>query len=306
MKKIVSLLILALLIVMAGCTAKSGGEVADTSAKPDMKLVLATTSSTYNSGLLDVLNAEFQKKYNVYVEVHAVGTGAALRMAKDGEADLVLVHARKLEDEFLEQGYGVNRRDVMFNDFIIVGPKEDPAGIKGMKSAVEAFRKIANAKATFISRGDNSGTNVKELEIWKLAGIKPEGAWYQQSGQGMGNTLRIANEKSAYTLTDRGTFLAYEGKLNNLEIMVEGPVKGGDKILANPYGIIAVNPAKYPERNYQLAMLYIGFITSPQGQQIIKNYRKNGENLFYPSAIKEKDNYNQYLPVTINGEYPCQ
>ena len=122
----------------------------------------------------------------------------------------------------------------------------------------------------------------------------------------MGNTLRIANEKRAYTLTDRGTFLAYEGKLNNLGIMVEGPVKGGDKILANPYGIIAVNPAKYPERNYQLAMLYIGFITSPQGQQIIKNYKKEGENLFYPSAIKEKDNYNQYLPVTIKGEYPCQ
>ncbi|WP_457555422.1 substrate-binding domain-containing protein [Candidatus Pyrohabitans sp.] len=301
-----------LLMLSPGCTAQKEGaapeavaeEAAQNTPEPGEmpRLVLATTTSTYNSGLLGVLNSEFQKRYGVLVEVHAVGTGAALRMARDGEADVVLVHARAKEDRFLEDGYGINRRNVMYNDFVIVGPRSDPAGIRGMKSAAQAFTRIAQAKAKFLSRGDGSGTNAKEQEIWRLAGITPSGEWYEQTGQGMGRTLTIASEKQAYTLTDRGTFLAYKGKLE-LEVLVEGPVRGGDPVLANPYAVIAVNPKKYPERNYELAMLYIGFLTSPEGQRLIAEYRKNGEQLFYPDALVDRENYNQYLPVTIHGLY---
>jgi tungstate transport system substrate-binding protein len=301
--------LLLLLMLSLGCTTKASENVgaAEGSASQEAKatLVLATTTSTYNSGLLEVLNTEFQKKYGVLVEVHAVGTGAAIRMARDGEVDVVLVHARGKEDKFLEDGYGINRRNVMYNDFVIVGPKSDPAGIRGMKSAAEAFKKIAEAQAKFVSRGDNSGTHAKEQTIWKLAGITPSGDWYEQTGQGMGKTLTIASEKQAYTLTDRGTFLAYKGKLD-LEVLVEGPVKGGDPTLSNPYAVIAVNPKKYPDRNYELAMLYIGFLTSPDGQKLIADYRKNGEQLFYPDALVDRENYNQYLPVTIHGLYDEQ
>lgn len=306
--KLLGVMALLLLILSVGCTTKASENVgAEGSASNEAMptLVLATTTSTYNSGLLEVLNTEFQKKYGVLVEVHAVGTGAAIRMARDGEVDVVLVHARGKEDKFLEDGYGINRRNVMYNDFIIVGPKSDPAGIRGMKSAAEAFKKIAKAQAKFVSRGDNSGTHAKEQTIWKLAGITPSGDWYEQTGQGMGKTLTIASEKQAYTLTDRGTFLAYKGKLD-LEVLVEGPVKGGDPTLSNPYAVIAVNPKKYPDRNYELAMLYIGFLTSPEGQKLIAEYRKNGEQLFYPDALAERENYNQYLPVTIHGLYDEQ
>jgi tungstate transport system substrate-binding protein len=307
--KLLGFMALLLLMLSLGCTTKAsenvGAQKGSTSNEAMPTLVLATTTSTYNSGLLEVLNTEFQKKYGVLVEVHAVGTGAAIRMARDGEVDVVLVHARGKEDKFLEDGYGINRRNVMYNDFVIVGPKSDPAGIRGMKSAAEAFKKIAEAQAKFVSRGDNSGTHAKEQTIWKLAGITPSGGWYEQTGQGMGKTLTIASEKQAYTLTDRGTFLAYKGKLD-LEVLVEGPVKGGDPTLSNPYAVIAVNPKKYPDRNYELAMLYIGFLTSPEGQKLIADYRKNGEQLFYPDALVDRENYNQYLPVTIHGLYDEQ
>ena len=303
--KLLGIIMLVLLVLSLGCTAKPSQNAEAKEAQPKETLVLATTTSTYNSGLLEVLNPVFQKKYGVLVEVHAVGTGAAIRMARDGEVDVVMVHARSKEDKFLEDGYGINRRNVMYNDFIIVGPKSDPAKIRGMKSVTEAFKKIAEAKAKFASRGDNSGTNTKELIIWELAGVTPSGDWYEKTGQGMGKTLTIANEKQAYTITDRGTFLAYKGKLD-LEVMVEGPVKGGDALLANPYAVIAVNPKKYPERNYELAMLYIGFLTSPEGQKLIADFKKNGEQLFYPDALVDRDNYNQYLPVTIHGLYDEQ
>ncbi len=291
-----------LIVLLAGCIGQTQEKTQSEPVKEPARLVLATTTSTYNSGLLDVLNPVFQDKYNAIVEVHSLGTGKAIKMAKDGEADLLLVHARSKEDAFLEEGYGVNRRDVMFNDFIIIGPKSDPAGIKGSSSAAEAFKKIAESNSVFFSRGDNSGTHTKEKEIWKLAGIEPKGEWYQATGQGMGNTLTIANEKQGYTITDRGTYLAYMGKIA-LEVLVEGPVKGGDKLLSNPYAVIAVNPGKYPDRNYQLAMAYIGFITSPEGQKLIGDYKKLGEQLFYPSAIKDRENYDQYLPITIKGGY---
>jgi tungstate transport system substrate-binding protein len=292
--------IFIIMVLSAGCVTR--GTSHPVTEKESARLVLATTTSTYNSGLLDVLNPVFQEKYNAVVEVHSVGTGKAIQMARDGEADVVLVHARSKEDAFLKDGYGVNRRDVMFNDFVIVGPKSDPAGIRGSPKAVDAFKKIADSKALFFSRGDNSGTNTKEKEIWKRAGITPQGGWYQATGQGMGNTLTIASEKRGYTLTDRGTYLAYMGKLE-LQILVEGPVKGGDEILSNPYGVMAVNPGKYPKRNYQLAMAYIGFLTSPEGQKLIGNYRKKGEQLFYPNAIGDKENYDQYLPITYKGRY---
>jgi tungstate transport system substrate-binding protein len=294
------LLLGILIMVMAGCVAQQGSQ--NVAEKEPEKLVLATTTSTYNSGLLDALNPIFQQKYNAIVEVHALGTGKAIQLAKDGEADVLLVHARGKEDKFLEEGYGINRRDVMFNDFVIIGPKSDPAGIKGSAKAAEAFKKIASAKATFFSRGDNSGTHAKEMQIWKQAGIEPKGEWYLATGQGMGQTLTIANEKQGYALTDRGTYLAYKGRID-LEVLVEGPVKGGDETLSNPYAVIAVNPAKYPDRNYQLAMAYIAFLTSPEGQKLIAEFKKNGEQLFYPNAIQEKENYNQYLPVTIHGSY---
>jgi len=264
------------------------------------ELVLATTTSTYDTGLLDALNRSFEELLGVKVKVIAVGTGAALELAKRGMVDLVLVHARPLEDRYLAEGWVINRRDVMFNDFVVVGPPEDPAGVKGAPTAVEAFRRIAAAGARFISRGDNSGTNFKEREIWRAAGIEPGGRWYLLSGKGMGDTLVQASLMGGYTLTDRGTFLAMRENLD-LEIVVEGPVKGGDPMLMNPYGIMAVNPARFPDRNYVLAMAYIGFVTSPEGQRIIAGLTVGGEPLFYPTALREEPDFSEYVPRDWRG-----
>ncbi|MFQ6090279.1 MAG: substrate-binding domain-containing protein, partial [Candidatus Bipolaricaulia bacterium] len=195
-------------------------------------LVLATTTSTYDSGLLERLNPVFEARFNVRVKVIAVGTGAALRHGRDGDADVIIVHARAAEDEFLKGGWGINRRDLMFNDFVIIGPKDDPAGIRDSASAVEAFRRIAGSESLFISRGDNSGTNMKEQEIWELAGISPGGEWYLAVGTGMGDTIVQADQMGAYTLSDRGTFIALRDRIS-LIILVEGPVKGGDPLLIN-------------------------------------------------------------------------
>ncbi|SJZ88527.1 substrate-binding domain-containing protein [Selenihalanaerobacter shriftii] len=254
--------------------------VGNVQAKEDSRLILATTTSTENSGLLNELLPPFEKQFDVRVDVVSVGTGKAIRLAENGDADIILVHAKKAENKFVNEGYGVNRRDVMYNDFVILGPKDDPAGVKGMKDVTKAFQKISNSNSRFVSRGDDSGTNKKELSIWKKAGIQSRGRWYFETGQGMGASLNIANEKRAYVLTDRGTYLAYKGKLD-LKIMVEG-----DSLLYNPYGIIPVNPGKYPHVNYQDAMALVGYITSQQGQRIIKNYIKFGKRLFNPSAIK--------------------
>ncbi|MEC9488274.1 MAG: substrate-binding domain-containing protein [Halanaerobium sp.] len=252
-------------------------------AQAEERLILATTTSTDNSGLLEVLLPPFEEKYGVRVDVVAVGTGKAIALAENGDADVILVHARDAEEEFVAAGYGVNRRDVMYNDFVILGPASDPAGIKGMADAQEAFQKIASSASPFISRGDDSGTNKKELSIWEAAGIKPEGSWYIETGQGMGASLNIANEKQGYILTDRGTYLAYKGDLD-LEIVSEG-----DETLFNPYGIIPVNPAYHQHVNYQMTMALVGYITSQQGQKIIYDYTRFGEVLFHPSAIKPED-----------------
>jgi tungstate transport system substrate-binding protein len=250
----------------------------------NLRLRLATTTSTEDTGILPVLNAPFEKMMNIKVDVISVGTGKALELGVRGDVDVVLVHARDSEDKFVAGGSGINRRDVMCNDFIIIGPEDDPAKIKGMTDAQEALKKIARAKASFISRGDDSGTHKKELKIWEKAGIKPRGRWYIETGQGMGPVLNMANEKQSYALSDRGTYLAFRGKIG-LKILCEG-----DPILNNPYGVIAVNPSRFPHAKYIYAMAYIGWLTSPEGQKIIREFGKDkfGQPLFIPSAIPDE------------------
>lgn len=249
--------------------------------KPESTMILATTTSTQDTGLLDVLVPAFDKKYGVTTKVIAVGTGEAIEMGKQGNADVLLVHARKSEDEFVDSGYGVNRKDVMYNYFFIVGPKDDPAGIASIKDAGIAMQKIYDSKAKFISRGDQSGTHKKELTIWSKYNLKPQGQdWYVEAGQGMGDTLMMASEMGAYTLVDSGTWYAFADKVN-LKIVLQG-----DQVLFNPYGVIAVNPAKYPNIHYNAAMTFVQFITSDEGQQLIREYTKNGQKLFVPNATK--------------------
>ena len=243
-------------------------------------LKMATTTSTENSGLLGKLLPPFEEKYNIKVDVIAVGTGAAIKLGENGDVDILFVHAREAEDKFIQDEYGVNRRDVMYNDFIVLGPSNDPAKIKEEKSIVSALTKIANQNAFFISRGDDSGTDKKEKSLWQMANIKPDGAWYMEAGQGMGATLQIANEKQAYVLCDRGTFIAYKNKIG-LVILYEG-----DALLFNPYGVIAVNPDRYAHVKYMEAMQLIAWVTSIEGQNIIREYKIEGEILFHPVAIK--------------------
>ncbi|PIX35420.1 MAG: tungsten ABC transporter substrate-binding protein, partial [Candidatus Infernicultor aquiphilus] len=218
-------------------------------------LKLATTTSTENSGLLNVLLPPFEELSNIKVDVIAVGTGAAIKLGENGDVDIILTHDPDAEDKFVQDGYGVNRRDVMYNDFIVLGPANDPAKIKGMKNVVSAFTNIANQQAFFVSRGDASGTDVKEKIIWQIAGIKPE-KWYIEAGQGMGATLQIANEKQAYVLSDRSTFLNYKDKIG-LNILCEG-----DPLLFNPYTIIALNPERFSHVKYMEAMQLIAWVTS--------------------------------------------
>ncbi len=213
------------------------------------------------------------------VDVIAVGTGKALKLGENGDVDVVFVHARAAEDKFVADGFGVSRREVMHNDFVIVGPPDDPAGLKAATSNADAMKRLARGKASFISRGDDSGTHKKEKALWRAAGVEPGGGWYSESGQGMGAVLTIADEKDGYALTDRGTFIAYGDKVR-LSIAYEGVEE-----LSNPYGIIAVNPAKHPHAKFQLAKALIAYITGPKGQKIIDNYTVKGEQLFFPDAI---------------------
>jgi len=279
---------------LAGCSNPFGGSSGGAEVSGET-LTLTTTTSTYDTGLLDALNAPFEDMYGVTVDSVAQGTGQALETARNGNSDVIMVHARSLEDEFMRNGHGVNRRDLMFNDFVIVGPSGDPAGIEGMESAAEAFATIADSEAAFISRGDNSGTHTKELAIWEEAGVEPGGSWYQETGQGMGAVLNIANEQGGYTLADRGTYLSQQSEIG-LTILVQGPIEGGPELLSNPYGILAANPARHEDANYDLAMAYIGYVTSPQGQQVIEDYTANGQQLFYPRALSEDPDFQQYVP----------
>ncbi len=264
-----------IVIILALCAA-----LAPLSADPS-RLRLATTTSTEDSGLLPILNPPFEKLTGLKVDVIAVGSGKAIKLGENGDVDIVLVHDRKAEDTFVTQGFGVNRRDVMHNDFVIVGPTEDPARVAGTKSAADAFSKIAAAGSPFVSRGDASGTNVKELDLWAKAGGKPAAKWYKEVGQGMGAVLTMSNDMKAYTLADRGTWIAIKDKLPGLRILSEG-----DAELFNPYGVIAVNPQKRPGVNYMAALQYIAWLTSVEGQKIIREYTLAGQILFYPDAIR--------------------
>lgn len=241
---------------------------------------MSTTTSTDNSGLLRAILPVFEKKYGIRIQVIPVGTGKALKLAENGDVDVTLVHARPAEDAFVAAGHGVNRRDVMHNDFVIVGPADDPAGIRGMSDAVAAMRKLQHSGARFVSRGDDSGTHKMELSYWKAAGVEPGGRAYLSAGQGMGEVLTMSGSLRAYTLTDRATYAAYRSR-TELEIMVEG-----DKRLYNPYGIIAVNPKKYPGVNYRGAMTLIEWITSAEGQKRIADFKVDGQQLFFPDAGK--------------------
>ena len=244
-------------------------------ARAEERLRMSTTTSTENSGLLSVLLPPFEKKYDCKVDVVAVGTGKSLKLGEAGDVDVVFVHARSLEDKFMANGYGADRRDVMYNDFVLLGPKDDPAGAGKAKSAPDAYRAIAAKETPFISRGDESGTHQKEKEIWASAGIVPRGAWYVEAGQGMGEVITMATQKRGYTLSDRGTYIAFRKKT---DLVV---VRQGDKALWNPYGIISVNPKKHKHVKYDLAMKLIDFVIGPEGQSIIANYKIDGEPLFF-------------------------
>jgi len=246
-------------------------------------LVIASTTSVLNSGLLDTLLPAYEKstKLSLKVEVVAVGTGKAIRMAKKGEADLLFVHDPFREEKFVAEGYGVNRRLVMHNSFVILGPVEDPAGIRNFTMAVEAFDRIAESDAScFVSRGDDSGTNIKELDIWDDAGINPKGkGWYFETGSKMGDTLLVADKQRAYTLSDMGTYLYYESKVK-IKVLLKG-----DPALKNQYSVIAANPARFADAKYREAMDFIAFVTSCEGQGVIAKYMKHGAHLFYPDAV---------------------
>lgn len=252
----------------------------------EKNIILATTTSTQDSGLLDVLIPVFEKSSGYFVKTISVGSGAAMKMGEKGEADVLLVHSPDAEKKFISEAFGINRRLVMHNDFVIVGPKEDPAKIKGEKSALEALKKISTAGALFLTRADNSGTHALEKKIWKTATIETEGQkWYQQTGLGMGPTLNVASEKNAYTLADRGTYLALQKTLN-LEILVEG-----DGILLNIYHVIEVNPTKWPKVNAEGAKAFADFMVASQTQEMIKTFgvEKFGAPLFFPDAGKTED-----------------
>jgi tungstate transport system substrate-binding protein len=241
---------------------------------------MATTTSTDNSGLLKVLLPKYEAKCRCKVQVISVGSGKAMELGKNGDVDVLLVHARPSEDKFVAEGHGVDRKDVMYNDFILVGPQSDPAGMKKLKNVVDAFKQLGEGKSRFISRGDNSGTDQMEKSYWKQAGVAPKGAWFVSAGLGMGEVLTMAGEMQGYTLSDRATYGAYRAK-TGLDIVL-----AGDPKMFNPYGIIAVNPKKYPALNYACAMDFANWITSAEGQKAIAEFKVNGEQLFFPTAVK--------------------
>jgi tungstate transport system substrate-binding protein len=278
-RKMKKQLMLTLFCVCTVFALFAGGQTEDagTPAEP-IRIKMATTTSTDNSGLLGVLVPAFTEKSGIEVDVIAVGTGTAISYGEAGDVDLIFVHARAREDAFVAEGYGVNRKDVMYNDFVILGPASDSAGVKNTANAAEALAAIASAEADFVSRGDDSGTHIKEKSLWKAAGISPSGRWYKEAGQGMGSVITMTNDLGGYTLTDRGTYLSMKEDLD-LEVVQEG-----DPVLFNPYGIIAVNPEKHPHVKYEAAMEFIDYVVSPEGQKLIGDFKVNGEQLFYPDA----------------------
>jgi len=260
------------LLLALGLAASLAGVAADPGT-----LRLATTTSTDNSGLLKVILPKFEAASGLKVHVISVGTGKAMKLGENGDVDVILVHSRPDEDRFVAAGFGVGRRDVMYNDFVIVGPPSDPAHVRGMKDAIGAFRRILESNATFVSRGDDSGTDKMEKAYWKKVGARPSGRRYLSAGQGMGEVLTMAGNVGGYTLSDRATYGAYRTRVG-LDLLVEG-----DPRMFNPYGVIAVNPARYPDTNFNGAMQFIEWITGREGRRAIADFKVNGEQLFFPS-----------------------
>lgn len=312
MKRLLSLVCLIVLIA-AGCTTAATpteapapvatevpAEVPATEVPPvPQELILATTTSTQDSGLLDYLLPMFTEETGVTFKVIAVGSGQAIQLGKDGNADVLLVHSPAAEKDFMATGDGVRREDVMYNDFVILGPAGDPAGIKGLTSAVDAFKKLAETGSTFISRGDDSGTHSKEKSVWTKAEITPEGKWYVSAGQGMGEVLTMADEQQAYTLSDRATYLTRKQAGLNLDVLVEG-----DKALFNPYGVIAVNPAKNPAIKADLANQFIDWIISVPTQETISKFGFDtfGQSLFTPSSALWVAAHTEPAALTVKGK----
>lgn len=294
MKKISILLLIFLLIFTTACTKNvetptNTGQVEETQDETSQEqveakgsIILSTTTSTQDSGLLDFLLPIFTEETGIEVKTIAVGTGKALQMGRDGEADVLLVHSKADEIKFVEEGYGTERRDVMYNDYILVGPKDDPLNLKTdyPNNILEGLKRIAEKEAVFVSRGDDSGTHKKELSIWKAANIEPSGAWYLEAGAGMGDVLKITSDKQGYTISDRGTYLSMRDVLD-LEIIIEG-----DENLFNQYGVIPVNPEKNPHVNIDAAIEFMNWITSDRVQDLIKEFgvEEYGQPLFIPNA----------------------
>lgn len=268
----------------AGCALLVAGAALSGCARkrvdpaPGAGLRLATTTSVDHSGLLDALLPRFAAARGIRVDVIAVGTGKALKLAENGDVDVILIHAPEAEREFVERGFGVNRRRVCHNDFVILGPPSDPAGLVGIDDAAAALGRIAGARSFFVSRGDRSGTHVKEMALWRAAGLTPGGGWYLDAGQGMGPCLVMAHEKQAYVLADRATYLAFRAKLD-IEILLEG-----DDELINPYSVIAVSPARHPHVKHAEAMEFIEWLTSAEARRVIGEFRVGGKQLFHPDA----------------------
>lgn len=275
-------LLLASVVLLSACSTADAGQ-------PQV-LRLATTTSTYDSGLLNAILPSFEAQHNARVDVLAVGTGQAIALGRNGDADVILVHSRAREDLFVSEGYGTGRAEVMYNDFIVVGPESDPAGISQLNDVAQAFAAIAATQAPFASRGDDSGTHFKERSLWDAAGVPPpsDSSWYYSLGQGMGETLQFANQLGAYALTDRGSYLAQRDSLTDLTILFGGNSidASPDKRLQNPYGAIPVNPNLHPEVNSELALSFVQWLTSLETQQAIAAFGRAqfGQPLFYPNS----------------------
>lgn len=270
--------ILKTVLLLAATLVHAAGGVATAAGAPDIRM--ATTTSTEASGLLAFILPQFEARYGGKVRVVAVGSGAAMKLGENGDADVLLVHARALEDRFMAAGFGSLRRDVMYNDFVVAGPARDAAGLRGGRDVIAAFRKIATANSKFVSRGDASGTHEMEKSYWKSAGIAPTGAWYVSAGQGMGPVLNMAAELGAYALTDRASYAAYRER-NGLQIMIEG-----DARMFNPYGVIVVNPQRHARVNNTGAIALAEWLTSKEGQAVIAAFRINGTQMFFPNTSR--------------------
>lgn len=284
-------------VSVAGCTGSETAGTADTT-EPARDLTLATGTTAYDSGLLDEVTPGFENAFGVTVRTVARGTAGSLRTARNGDCDVVLVHARPLEDDFLRSGDGLNRRAVMVNDFLIVGPPEDPAGVAGTDPTA-ALRSIAASEATFLSRGDRSGTHIRERRLWAEAGVDPSGEWHRETGQGMGDTLTTAEQVGAYTLTDRGSFLTVSDD-GRLVRHVDRGIDDPPPLLRNEYAVIPVNPTTH-DTAYQEAMAYAGYLTGPEGGSRIERFRVAGERAYRPLGASSDPDFEQYVPSDWEG-----